>query len=488
MWKVVAAWLVVLMILSWHGDSPLAELYIWGTLAFLAYKGWEKAQPALKAQARAKVEAEVEQWRAESVPSPGPELSETCAPLTVPLRPAARGENPQEALRELSGAVVRHVAGEVLRHAERLAALPPDACGPGIYREREGRDWSAPRTGTRPSPEAAAALYGVIAWGRARTPLLKLLRPEAGARLDADARGLEAELSRLRSSGDRVSKGRGEVVCPAGDWEKYLSRTKKWLRETGASLGALDAESPIAEIHPPRFARIKDTVAADTLARQINRFLRNQDAPRAGRALADWQAAESRSESQALSGFLTDEIPRKYSKIGFRVAAAARLGAQSASPELRAAIYWAFRNVQLAYLKEVMDHMDDYTRQSGRERPVTVIGNVGLVNGNANGSTINVASNLNIGGAGGETNGADLAEVVRVLTAAIRDAAELGERDRTDLLDHVADVSDAAAAPGDRRKLLRAKAALTTVVAAAGSAGQVAQAAQDCMNVVGRLL
>ena len=80
-----------------------------------------------------------------------------------------------------------------------------------------------------------------------------------------------------------------------------------------------------------------------------------------------------------------------------------------------------------------------------------------------------------------------IAEAIRALSEAIQQAPEIAEDQRAELLNHVADVADGAAAPDEPRRLARARAAIAMITTAAGASTTLAQAVDTWHQAVGHL-
>ncbi|MFE4960809.1 hypothetical protein ACFRCW_44605 [Streptomyces sp. NPDC056653] len=129
-----------------------------------------------------------------------------------------------------------------------------------------------------------------------------------------------------------------------------------------------------------------------------------------------------------------------------------------------------------------MPNYADASGQGKRLDPVTVYGNVGLINSEVSNSHISVADTVTNRG---DTGGA--AAAIRALTEAIQQDRELAEELRAQLLDLIADVADAAAAPGEPRRLNRARAAMAAITSASGASSQLTQAVSTWHGVLGQL-
>ncbi|MER5688411.1 hypothetical protein [Streptomyces sp. NPDC002205] len=127
-------------------------------------------------------------------------------------------------------------------------------------------------------------------------------------------------------------------------------------------------------------------------------------------------------------------------------------------------IHAAYIAIAVNYFAEVLELMPNYADASGQGKrldPVTVYGNVGLINSEVSNSHISLADTVTNRR---DTGGA--AAAIRALTEAIQQDRELAEELRAQLLDLIADVADAAAAPGEPRRLNRARAAMAAITSA----------------------
>ncbi|KOY50134.1 hypothetical protein ADK59_38600 [Streptomyces sp. XY332] len=127
-------------------------------------------------------------------------------------------------------------------------------------------------------------------------------------------------------------------------------------------------------------------------------------------------------------------------------------------------------------MAEVLELMPVYAEAPGlgkRRDPVTIYGNVGAIHSQVSNSNISVTDTVtNVGTTiqavadRGETGAAD---AIRALAEAVQHDPGLTDDLRAQLLDHVADVADAAAVPDEPRRLSRARAAMAAIAAGAGT-------------------
>ncbi|MFE7635050.1 hypothetical protein ACFU7Z_13600 [Kitasatospora sp. NPDC057518] len=137
----------------------------------------------------------------------------------------------------------------------------------------------------------------------------------------------------------------------------------------------------------------------------------------------------------------------------------------------------------LKYVEEVamrIPEWDEASRRGQQAESITVYGPVGAIRSNVTNSSLTVAETITHIGATADAlanaGQRDIAAAVRDLTQAIRQDSGLEESRRADLLDHVADIADAAAQPDRPRVLSRARLAIAALTSAAGASTQLAQA------------
>ncbi|MFF7889932.1 hypothetical protein ACH40F_55880 [Streptomyces sp. NPDC020794] len=266
--------------------------------------------------------------------------------------------------------------------------------------------------------------------------------------------------------------------------------------------------------HPPGCARLRDDVVAETVAEQLAMLIeagvKQYDAAQEG----GWpgssrEAALSWRFEDSLRPFLTTEVQQRYWQAtwGFKHAEelvdAKRGVHRGRSPiyeeyrEIAAGIHPRIHSAYVAiavnYLAEVLELMPKYAEDSGqgkRRDPVTVYGNVGAI-GDVHNSNVSVADTvLSIGtsiNTVADRGDTDTAAAIRALAKAVQQDPGLAETLRAQLLDNLADVADAAVAPDEPRRLSRARAAMASITAAAGTSTQLAEAVGNWQHVLGQL-
>lgn len=237
--------------------------------------------------------------------------------------------------------------------------------------------------------------------------------------------------------------------------------------------------------HPPRHGKLADGVLARNVAEDLSAVIAqgralDRDLAAGTRSLPALKAwADSLFDGDALRGFdvncgaMLQNLSRGVMTCG-----------DPAVPD-SAVLARAHLAFALEFLEELMDRLPDYAEASGQGKPrdpVTVI---------ANNSNVSVADTVNNIGtviqAVADRGDAGVADALRALTAAIERDQELTQNLRAQLLDNVADVADAVAAPNEPRRRSRARAAMTAIATAAGASSELAQAVSTWQSVLGRL-
>ncbi|MEU6811823.1 hypothetical protein ABZ920_23165 [Streptomyces sp. NPDC046831] len=292
-------------------------------------------------------------------------------------------------------------------------------------------------------------------------------------------------------------------------------------------------------LHPPSFARLRDDVAAETVAEGIAALVDEGVEQYEAARRSGWPGsvrtrsgsgmppdfAVSQSFEEPLGWFLTREVRTRYraalgelqpsAPVGSRLAttgmehveglASGTTGAtgrpveesatyRDLAADVHPRIYAAYVAIAVNYLAEVRELMPKYAEDSGqglRRDPVTVYGNVGFINSQVNNSSVSVAETIAGIDASIRTVAdrglTDVSSAIRALTEAVQQDPQLAEDLRAELLDHVADVADAAAAPDEPRRLSRARLAMGAITAAAGTSAQLGQAVTTWQTVLGQL-
>lgn len=292
------------------------------------------------------------------------------------------------------------------------------------------------------------------------------------------------------------------------------------LRDLHRALTALVASLPtsmpapllLPVRHPPAFARLREDVAADSVAERLTSSIELGLELFEAAKSQPWPGSESGPRAyhqlrEPLYAFLTGEIPSRYQEAtrGFEeielLPHATHYGARRTSrlyreiaADIHPRIYSGYVAIAVNYLAEVLDHMPEYAEASGqgmRRDPVTVYGNVGAINSEVHHSNLNVAETLVTIGTNmrviSERGQNDVATAFNALAEAIQSAPGLADELRTQLLDNLADVAEAATTPNEPRKLSRAKAAIAAITSAAGASAQLAQAISTWHSVLGML-
>jgi hypothetical protein len=280
--------------------------------------------------------------------------------------------------------------------------------------------------------------------------------------------------------------------------EDMLGLFHAQLTEAADNLASLRRPALLPARHPPAFARLRDDVVAESVAdgltELVDEGLRQYEAARAGHCPRDSRRVGEESERALSRAFLTSEVFGGLIEVnrGLRNAEVNAWGNgllskvyEKAAAGIHPRIHASCLTITVNYLAEVLELMPDYAEASGqgkRRDPVTVIGNVGQIN--IADTITSIGATIKIVESGGQTS---VADAIRALTQAVQQAPELAEEQRAQLLDHVADVADAAAAPGEPRKLSRAKAAMAIITKAAGASTQLAQTIETWHGVFGKL-
>ncbi|MGW2448413.1 hypothetical protein [Streptomyces sp. NPDC001675] len=261
----------------------------------------------------------------------------------------------------------------------------------------------------------------------------------------------------------------------------------------------------LPEKHPPTFARLHDAVVAETVAENLAALIdeglsQYRAVLKGGGPGSDRSLTLGERFSNALKAFLTHEVWQRYDAAthGFEfLTRRMREGHDERdSPRSKAIhqrLFASYAAIGINYLAEVLDLMPNYAEASGqgpRRDPITVYGNVGAI-GEVNNSNVTVAhvvSDIGMSAkAIADRGDTGIATAVRALAEAVQQDRQLTEDVRAQLLDHVADVADAAAAPDEPRRLSRARAALAAITEAAGASTRLTQAVSDWHHVAGQL-
>ncbi|MFB7470569.1 hypothetical protein [Kitasatospora sp. NPDC056184] len=377
---------------------------------------------------------------------------------------------------------IRQRLEEALRVHGRKAQALADALEPW----RGGR--SANLWGTATKPGALRAFYDAYEW------------LEAGANTLPGGLGYSIVTSRYPSPRPRLTFGtldldrypkkrsdklHGQIRSGKADNSiENLHFTLRLIAETcrEASVVAPVLHHP-GDVHPPRHGKLPDGVIARVLAKDITAAIAQ------GRAL-DANLSAGLSPLPALEAWRSSTL-----KATMFMAYDLMKGVEACSASIvpdPTALGRAYLALALEYLEELMDRLPDYAEASGQGKHdvVTVHGNVGVIgpvsrsNISVGDTVSNIDTTVEALAGRGET---DLAVAIRALTQAIHQATELADGQRAELLDNVADIADAAAAPDAPRSLSRARAAMAVITSAAGASAQLTQAAAALHQAAGQL-
>ena len=292
-------------------------------------------------------------------------------------------------------------------------------------------------------------------------------------------------------------------AAPTGELRLVIEELHKSLITLADSLTSSAPRPALPAQHPPGFARLHEHVAAETVTEELAMLI-DEGARQYEEALScEWPSASperrwSERFRDSLDMFVTTDVRGRYETAtrGFHhVEGLSGAGAvyRDIAYDIHPRIYSSYLTLAINYITEVLELMPSYAEASGqgkRRYPVTVYGNVGAINSEVSNSNLSVAATLTSIGATvevvaghGET---DVAAAISALAEAIRQSPELAEEQRFQLLDNLADVADAAAAPSEPRSLSRAKAAMAMITTAASASIQLAQAVSDWHSVLGK--
>lgn len=275
--------------------------------------------------------------------------------------------------------------------------------------------------------------------------------------------------------------------------------------------GGLSLPRPalLPALHPPKFARLRENVVAETVAERLATLIAEGINQYEVARAQIWPGISRESMLNlrfegSLFGFVTEEVSRRYRRVTRGLAHVEQLAyttdqtRYSEYREIAAGIHQRIYSAQVAiavnYLAEVLELMPDYAEASGqgkRRDPVTVYGHVGTLYSEVSNSNVSVADTVNsIGttiGVIDDRGDSSVAAAIRALAEAIQHDPELTEDLRAQLLDNVADVADAAVEPAEPRKRSRARAAMTAITTAASASSHLAQAVGSWHDVLGKL-
>lgn len=321
----------------------------------------------------------------------------------------------------------------------------------------------------------------------------------------------------LSPVGTAIGYNREILEIPAEETRILLGKLYKGLMLLAEQAATSMQPPPVLPVHhPPSFARLRVDVVAQSVAEQIaaaielgvDEYHQSQAGlwPDYG-SRHSWLPLKDRSLFRVLdsplNAFVTTEVGQRYHAAtwGFHfvedLAGAFIDGselsadpmyrkiADTAHPQIRA----CYIAIAVNYLAEVYRLMPKYAQDSGQGTPrdqVTVFGNVGAINSTVSQSTVTAAGSAEGGNLTLNARDAELADAVRALRAAIQREPTFSEDKRAQLLDNVADITDAADTH-EPRKINRAKAAIDAITAAAGTSVHLLQAVDACRELIDKL-
>ncbi|MFF2354723.1 hypothetical protein ACFVVL_33790 [Kitasatospora sp. NPDC058115] len=341
----------------------------------------------------------------------------------------------------------------------------------------------------RPKPEAVNALRIACRWGVEGhvPPGADAIGYRYAFRGSAPGAPLFAPSAADRERLTRVSHGR----LTREDFDRALTgalHRAQWLAEL---YSGLTVEQPVLDVpealDPPRHGRLRDGIVGRALREEIAEQLAAGHALR--RTAADGQPTAPaivpaiRAWAGATTAVLDHGLTNPRIGQGLRqLTDGLRYCRRQAVPH-PVAVAGAHLTLGLEYLEKVDKQMPDHIEASGQgpqPAPVTVHGNVGAINSEVVNSQFAVAGavrDIAVTIDALDRDGRrETASALRELTAAVQQDRSFAEDQRARLLDHVADVAEAADDPGRPRALTRARLAMAALTTAAAGSTQLAQA------------
>ncbi|MER5353104.1 hypothetical protein ABT093_22570 [Kitasatospora sp. NPDC002551] len=268
----------------------------------------------------------------------------------------------------------------------------------------------------------------------------------------------------------------------------------QWIAELCSGLAV---ERPVldipAERNPPRHGLLRHGIVGRALCEEIAEQRAAGEALRHAAAAGHPVVPAIRAWVAATAGVLDRGLTDEDAGQGLRqLTDGLRHCVRRTVPHPPAAA-GAYLTLGLEYLEKLEQRMPDHIEASGQgpqPAPVTVHGNVGAINSQVTGSSIVVAETVrgievSIGALDRDGRG-DLATALQQLTAAVQLERAFAEDLRARLLDHVADVAEAAAEPDRPRALSRARLAMAALTGAAATSSQLAQTLTTWHDVFNR--
>ncbi|WP_372660024.1 hypothetical protein [Amycolatopsis kentuckyensis] len=407
------------------------------------------------------------------------------APVRLPVPAAGPGPRPADqarrVVRDALAGLTAAIAGEARAHAEFLRSPAGRRLVPGKYRNRTETGWGPAEDGTRPATEVFQHLHDVLAWSDARSALLADVHRAAAQLIVRAITPRKAAFDAILKDNSRPGDGAGVPVLPGSSWEKFFDDLHATLTTLADGLAAVPPPEPPA-VHRPDEGRLREEMSAEAVSAQLDEFIDGTVKERRAAAWPGPFGAKWRLDGGVLDGFVTLELRERLARATPGFAGVAAWRAKDIDPGSHAHIYLAHVDIALAYLTEVRANMDSYAQGTGDRITVNVGHNDGNVNVRSSIGTINTT--LAPVAQRGDT---ELADAIRALGEAIRQAPGLTDAARQEALHHVEDVADAAAEPGEERKRSRAKAALAAITEATKGSAQLAQSVATWHEVIGKL-
>ncbi|MER7760694.1 hypothetical protein [Streptomyces sp. NPDC097619] len=515
-WGIVA-WIALMFMVHDSNEGLSTLIFYAGAIGFpVAY--WQRKAPEREERSRAEAQqemhrrrieiaTEVAHWQEEGrarlprgdenpyLPGPAGSAGADGRSVQVALRPVTLRNgrtvdlpDAEQGRQLLAGTVtdlILAVAEEARRLSRELDTLPGGGCKRARFRRRGGElDWERIEFGSRLTSAAVDLVDGALAWSTARQALLEVLHPavgELGPVTTAARKATDAVDHSLAFEGPQQ-----RPVLPEGEWPALLTALRDSLRQAAGGLESRTPFEPVRLLHPPQDARFVAHAAPSAIDERLNDFLvdRTQRFTRLAGGKATLKPSDWDLGGQLLDGFLTTEVTGRFRRMTKGTEAIAAWQPDAITAEVRRRLNLGHLAIALNYLTEVSFQMQEYTNRSGMgepRQPVTIHGNVGAVN---------IAETIQIIGSNVaaimERGDERSAAALDALNAAIQQEQALSDQQRAELLDNLADVSEAAANPTERRLVTRARLALTAIAhagAAIGATSPIAQAITDWQHV-----
>ncbi|MGW4895040.1 hypothetical protein ACWEQL_22630 [Kitasatospora sp. NPDC004240] len=280
------------------------------------------------------------------------------------------------------------------------------------------------------------------------------------------------------------------------DFETALTTARYRAQRLALLYSELTIVRPVldlpAEQDPPRHGRLRDGIVGRALCAEIAERLTDGQALRRAAAAGHQVVPAIRTWASATAAVLDRGLTNDEVGGGLRLVTKGLAYCESRAVPHPVALAGAYLTLGLDYLEKVEKQMPDHIEASGQgtQRAVTVHGNVGAINSTVTNSSLVVAETVRgievSVGALDRDGRHDTAAALRALTRAVQQDPSLAD-DRARLLDHVADVAEAAAEPDRPRALSRARLAMAAITGAAGTSTQLAQTLTTWQDTLGGL-